>query len=88
MKALLLFVLFGLASCGHFYPVQVTDMKIGPKKGIACSNYIMGFHTGGESHVLEAAKDGDIKNISTVDYSQWKGFFPFSYQNCTTVTGK
>jgi hypothetical protein len=84
---LFLSVLFLVTSCGIFRPHMATTHPVGPRVATACAKYVLPFHIGGENTILAAAKKGKIRNVSTVDTAM-KGFFPFYYKRCTTISGK
>ncbi len=96
-----LFVLAALASgcagaaspIGPFGYMDVTyagesapDGKLGPKRGVACGESILGLVTTGDMSLAAAAAAGGIKVITAVDRSS-KGVFGFYAQHCTIVYG-
>ena len=87
MKFLSLIVLLSLVSCARFTPHSATSNAIGSKKGASCSNYVLGFHTGGKSHIQSAAKKARISKVATVD-QKTSGLFPIYWKECTYVSGQ
>lgn len=81
-----LVTMFAFVSCSGFAPQQATSNPIGTKRGTACSDYILGYHVSGKNHIYAAAKEGNINQIGAVDLSR-SGFWPFSYTDCTYVSG-
>jgi hypothetical protein len=69
MKKILacLFAIAFLASCSMYTPISGSG-PIGKKTGESTSVKFLGF--GGDPTISEAIKDGNIENISTVEYSQ------------------
>jgi hypothetical protein len=47
----------------------------------------MGFHAGGNSHIADAAKNGGISKVATVDMKA-SGLWPFYKKLCVHVTGE
>ncbi|MDD0852656.1 TRL domain-containing protein [Halobacteriovorax sp. GB3] len=76
-----------LSSCALYNPVQVTSNKLGNVRTKACTDYVLGFHAGGDNLISSAAKNAQIETISTVDTSI-EGFFPFSFKRCVYITGQ
>lgn len=82
----LLSLLFVLTSCSSHSPITATSNKVGDVKGEACSrNILFIFPLTNNESIHEAAKDGKITEISTVD----REFFTSIIYNtrCTVVHG-
>lgn len=90
IKSLILIVIFGigLASCSITYklPSMTTENEMGEKKGEASYTLFLGIGFDRDRSVAEAAKNGNITKISTVDYKIETGFLTTTYS--TVVTGK
>ncbi len=88
MKMIFAVLLLGsMVSCARFVPMQATTHELGSKRGMSCSTYIVGIHTGGKNHIYDAAKSKGITRISAVDHRQ-TGIFPFYWKDCTFVSGE
>lgn len=62
---------------------------VGSKTGEACSSIILfGLVATGDMSIQTAAKQGRIKKIGTVDYSQMNVLGTLYLQKCTIVTGE
>lgn len=88
-RTLSISALLALSSCfGAKYPYPQAyslDGKTGEKEGKACARQFLIFQLGDKS-VASAAKDADIKKISTIDGSYFS-FYGIYGQSCTLVTG-
>ena len=62
------------------------DGKVGNKTGTATAVNILGLFAFGDASVLEAAKNGGITNIKTIDHTATSFIFFGSFS--TTVTGE
>ena len=90
MKRLSLLLSMGLlfASCTTIRPITATSNNVGNKKGEACHATILGFIpiSGDDVSIYKAAKNGGIKQISTVDS---EAFWALIYNKfCTVVRGR
>jgi len=95
MKKLILSITLGLilASCSIVSPITATNNPIGDKVGKSesiCLFYIGGNSSGlvlnGDYGVVEAAKNGNISKIATIDL-EVKSYFFFT-KNILIVTGE
>ena len=87
MKGLkLLLIATIVTSCSTYSPLMATSNPTGPRKGESCAKFVLGFNTSGIEMIADAAFEGNIKRISTVD-RKTSGFFPFVWTKCTVVTG-
>jgi hypothetical protein len=75
-----------LSSCSVTLPVCATSNPVGSKVGEATATNFLGFWVAGDASIATAAKNGGIKNISTVDIKSAGGFLSFKY--VTIVTGE
>ncbi len=84
MKSLLLLSLLTLVSCAS--PGGATSNKISDSEGRACArNLFFIIPLGIDNSVYTAAKNGELKEISTWDS---EGFYTGIYNsNCTVVRG-
>ncbi len=55
------------ASCTTYRPVAASSGVVGEKKGEASASYILYFPLNQNNSMLEAANNGGIKNVATVD---------------------
>jgi hypothetical protein len=74
------------SSCSTYTPMLATDNPTGKKMGKSCAKYVLGFNTSGKEMIRQAAKNGQVKRIATVDRTT-SGFFPFVWTKCTIVSG-
>ncbi|MDR2907675.1 MAG: TRL-like family protein [Bacteroidales bacterium] len=83
-----LFATLFLQSCTITTPISATSHPVGNKIGEASQMGILFFppFTGQPAGVLQAAKNGGITKISTVDYSV--NYFILFTKRTTTVTGE
>ncbi|MDA3882536.1 MAG: hypothetical protein PF481_04590 [Bacteroidales bacterium] len=91
MRKLLLTIgaaaLFALSSCTVSYPGFATSNPVGSKVGVAERTIILFFAFGHTNLGIEqAAKNGGITKVATVDTSIAGGLFSVTYK--TTVTGE
>ncbi len=76
-----------LSSCATTVPFDVTDNEIGTKTGKASYTVILGFPPfNGNAGIKEAAENGNIDKIATVDRKLKSGLFTTTVT--TVVTGK
>lgn len=74
-----------MASCTSYHPVSATSNTVGTKVGTASQSNILGFIRTGEASIKQAARNGAIRQISTVD--QRLDFYFFFWRTTTIVTG-
>ncbi|MEX0965904.1 MAG: TRL domain-containing protein [Bacteroidia bacterium] len=90
MKNILLAILFatGLSSCSVGLPLQVTDNSVGTKVGKASYSVILGFirPMDADIGIAQAAENGRIEKVATVDFHIKAGIFKTTYT--TVVTGE
>ena len=61
--------MFGMIVLDVKQPLHVSDNQpLGPKKGTACQDSILGWVTRGDSSLEAAVKDGGITRINHVDF--------------------
>ena len=59
----------GFFSLDVMQPLHVSDgLPLGPKKGKACQQSILGLVTTGDASLEAAVKDGNISKINQVDF--------------------
>tara|TARA_Y100000766_G_C18914092_1_gene610062 strand:+ start:5766 stop:6050 length:285 start_codon:yes stop_codon:yes gene_type:complete len=77
-----------LASCSVSRPLMVTDNTRGDKVGEASYSTILGFRLGLHQEIgaIQAAKNGGITKIATVDQTVYGGLFKATVT--TVVTGE
>ena len=68
-------------------PITATGLAKGSKKGKACAASILGIIATGDASIVNAAKNGSITKIATVD-QQGSNILGFYAQSCTLVTGE
>ncbi len=95
MKKVLLFaviamVLGMLVSCATYtVPISATSNSVGSKVGVATGKTILGyFGSDTESGIRQAAANGGITKISTVDFSFNMGILGIVQKYTCTVTGE
>jgi hypothetical protein len=82
-----LFLGITLSGCATIVePGMATGNPIGEKTGKSSYTTIFGIAFNYDRGVAEAAKNGNIDKIATVDYKAETGFFTVTYT--TVVTGK
>ena len=91
--ALVLVVLFALMmvmSCATYtIPVSATSNDMGSKVGVAEGSTLFGFIGGDtETGIQQAAANGGISKISSVDFSYNPGILGISQTYTCTVTGE
>lgn len=69
------------------YGVDVTNSSDAPKSGEACVNSVLGLVASGDASIEQAKKNGDIKEVSTVNAHSFSVLW-FYNKYCTIVTGK
>lgn len=84
-------VLF-ISSCSTVSPVAGATGKVGSKTGEASQAFIFGFPGKGEGGIYQAAKNGGITTVGTVDlrvdYPASPVFASFYYVVTTVVSGE
>lgn len=84
--SVLMMSLLVLASCSTAGPITATSNKVGEAKGEACMrNILFIIPLSLDNTIYSAAKDGDIKEISTVDHHAFTSIIYNS--RCTVVHG-
>jgi hypothetical protein len=70
-------------------PIDVapSQERIGNKTGEACSMTILGLISIGDSSIENAARNGGIQKVSTMNYSIMSVLGGIFYQYCLIVTG-
>ena len=90
MFAVTLVAAFTLSSCEMTKPISATSNPVGSKVGTAVTTGILAFPpfvgVGSAPSIQNAAKNGKITKISTVDYT-YRFWILWSRQICT-VTGE
>lgn len=83
-----LFILgIGMSSCATYtLPSMVTENEMGEKVGRSSYTTILGISFDRDRGLAEAARNGNISKISTVDFEIEDNFFTKTYT--TVVTGK
>ncbi|AGT44698.1 TRL domain-containing protein [Treponema pedis] len=56
-----------IASCSTVLPVAGATGRVGSKTGEATQKFVFGFPLKGEGGIYQAAKNGGITNVGTVD---------------------
>ncbi len=75
-----------VASCSSHRPITATSNKVGEIKGEACSrNILFIIPLSNNESIYEAAKNGEISEISTVDRETFVSLIYNSF--CTVVHG-
>jgi hypothetical protein len=75
-----------LSSCSTTLPFCATSNAVGSKVGESTRSVVLGALVFGDAGISTAAKNGGIKNISTVDVKFTNLWFLQKY--LTTVTGE
>lgn len=80
----------GAAYSNYKFGTSYGDPSVKPtKEGKACVQRISFLFTSGEAGILDAAADGGIKKIHSVDKEGFGILGPYIYQRlCTVVTGE
>ncbi len=88
--SLVVMVLGMLVSCVTYtLPVSATGNPVGSKVGVATGSSVLGiFGSDTESGIRQAAANGGITKISTVDFSFNYGILGFVQKYTCTVTGE
>ena len=77
-----------ISSCSMNYPICATSNPVGSRVGMADgSGYLMGLTFFGEASIRNAAKNGGITKISTVDFKVTNTLFLYQTYTCI-VTGE
>lgn len=69
------------------YGVDATPLAEAPKTGEACVNSVLGLVASGDASIEQAKKNGDIKEVATVNAHSTSILFVYN-KYCTIVTGK
>lgn len=78
-----------LTSCSFTGPVAATSNEVGSKVGTAkTTQIVIFFFDGGDASIQKAAKQGNIKKISSVDFKTSVGFLALWRTYTTIVTGE
>lgn len=64
-----------------------TGKALGSKEGKACAQNYLGLFATGDATLVAAMEDGEIRTVSTVDYS-FTQFLMLYGEVCTLVTGE
>lgn len=76
-----------LSSCSITMPVNATSNPVGDKVGTASATIVLGLYFNQDASIQRAAKNGGIKEISTVDIKQ-TNILGMVWMYETIVTGK
>lgn len=68
-------------------PITATDYAIGSKTGTSCAKNILGLSASGDASILTAARNANIRKVTTVGYST-DGIYLFYGKTCVIVTGE
>jgi hypothetical protein len=89
MTAALMAMCFLVVGCATItIPVVATTNPVGSKVGKASGKIWLGLFGHANAGIQAAAKNGGIKNISTVDLTQKLGFLGLWVEYKATVTGE
>ncbi|MDR3166631.1 MAG: TRL-like family protein [Treponema sp.] len=89
MTAVLIAICFLVVGCATItVPVVATTNPVGSKVGQASGKIWFGLFGSADAGIQAAAKNGGIKNISTVDITQKLGILGLWIEYEATVTGE
>ena len=76
-----------LSSCSITLPVNATSNPVGSKVGTATATIVLGLYFNQDAGIQKAAKNGGVKEISTVDIKR-TNILGLVWMYETIVTGK